>query len=210
MSTDELLEALVSLDSEFRAALIEALEKNPEELRAFLESEGYGPSQDPRQPSDADDSSEEGEWTVIGDEEGAKYEREEAVQSEAVSDLTPAEQALYSVIRTVETPRSTSQVVEELIEEEHPELLDEYSSLKNRGWVSSKLNMFAKKGLVGKYREGREVHYTGNIEAAVRNWALQNRIPIKEVTVDDAGEIASDAGMNYDSVAIAIKNLTDA
>lgn len=154
---------------------------------------------------------EEGdEWTVIGDKEHQKRADSDAVVNvhESDVDLTPAEQELYELVQTVDTPRSAKEVVQDLVEGENPELLEEYSSLGNRGWVSSKLNKFAKEGLIGKYRDGREIKYTADIEMAVRNWALKNDIHIKDLP-EYKNQISADVGMNSEVIGRAIDSMRD-
>lgn len=198
MNTDDLLQALMNVDDKFRESLISALEDNPEELRAYveqLESEDV-----PTDDGGSDD------WTVVTDESAGDDGTAEAGPPEP--DLTPAEETLYSVAETLNTPR-TAEEVRQLINTEREELLADYSSLDNRGWISSKLNEFAKAGLVGKYRDGRQVRYTAGIEEAVRNWALKNDVFVEDLTSSHADRIVADTNMNRTAVRRAIRSLTE-
>jgi hypothetical protein len=228
MSTDELLEALLALDQETRAALIDVINENPDDLRAFLVSN------DPREQPDQDDPAagpttekpadtetagdpsretnddDADDWTLVGNETADVTDRpeEEDDTADQLTELTPAERALYSVVETINTPRTASEIVDELIPRERPELQEQYSSLGNRGWVSSKLNKFARHGLIGKFRDGREVRYTPDIEVAVRNWAMKNSVLIDELDPDEhVDRIIADTNMNRDAILTVIDNI---
>jgi hypothetical protein len=206
MSTDELLQALLDVDDEFREALIAALQEDKDALKDYLRHRGYGPyeSEDVETGEGPEDSDE---WTVIGDEEHGGGDATHETSFSPDVDLTPAEHELYELVQTVDTPRSAKEVVTDLVEGEHPELLEEYSSLGNRGWVSSKLNKFAKEGLIGKYREGREMKYTADIEMAVRNWALKNDVHVEDLS-NHAERIGPDTGMNQEAIDNAVRSIT--
>jgi hypothetical protein len=201
MSTNEFLEALVDLDDDLQESLLEALRENPEELRQALSRLGYDVG-DVEMPESNND------WTVISDEQASgSTQAEDPAKDEKLSDLTNAERALYDVISTVDTPQTASEI-KDLIERENADLIDQYNSFTNRGWISSKLSHLAKQGLVGKYRAGREVKYTNDISTAIRNWAMNEDISIMDLSVQsDSAQIAADTGMNNDAVATTIRSM---
>lgn len=123
-------------------------------------------------------------------------------------ELSDAEAALLEVVEDLGTPKSTDEI-RDIIEVEYPEKLEEYGSFKHRTWINSKLNSLAKKGYVGKYREGRKVMFTPDPEEAVRRWALHNNRFVEELDPGDSDEIVADTGMNRLTVKRAIRNLSE-
>jgi hypothetical protein len=119
--------------------------------------------------------------------------------------FTPAEQALYSVVETIKTPRTASEIVDDLITNERPELREQHSSLGNRGWVSGELNNFARSESIGKYRDGRKVRYAPDIDVAVQNWAMKNDVLVSELQPGEhADQIIADTNMDRDAIVGAI------
>ena len=203
MTDEDLLRALLEIDSELREALVTAINDDPEGLRAKLFELGYGKaSVEAREDENGQD--------VAVDEKSLVSEEQDDWNPEA--DLTPAEETLYEVVKSLSTPRTASQVREEIkIKPEYSEFLEQYSSLDNRGWISSKLNKFAKAGLVGKFREGREVFYTHNIKDAVRNWARVNDLGVRDLSIPEHSDrLVTDMNMNREAVQWAIRSLNDA
>lgn len=123
-------------------------------------------------------------------------------------ELTEAERTLLDIMESVGNPKS-SEEIQEVIEIEHPEKLAEYGSLRHRSWISDKLNSLAKKGFVGKYREGRRVKFTQDPTEAVSRWALHNNKFDTELTRSDADEIVADTGMQSRAVRRAIDSLRE-
>ncbi len=201
MSTSELLEALVALDEDLQESLLEALREDPEELRQALSQLGYD-LVDVEAPESHDTR------TVTSDAKSSGTTRiEGAAEEEMLAELTNAERALYDVISTVDTPQTASEI-KKLIERENEDLIDQYNSFTNRGWISSKLSNLAKQGLIGKYRAGREVKYTNDVSTAIRNWAMNEDLSIMDLSVQsDAARIAAETGMNNDAVVCAIRSM---
>lgn len=130
-----------------------------------------------------------------------------AVADEEV-DLTPAEEELLEVVDELGTPKSTGEIVD-IIQAEYPEKIEQFGSMKHRTWVNDKLNSLVKKGLAGKFREGRTVRFTPSPKEAVRHWARQNSRFVSDIGFDDLDEIIDDTGMNRTAVTQAITALDD-
>lgn len=120
--------------------------------------------------------------------------------------LTEPEEMLLSIIEETGTAASTAEL-QERIERDHREALAAYESFRHRPWVSEKVNSLARKGYVGKYREGREVKYTPDPTEAVRRWALHNDMFGSELSLADVDEIVAETGMRPATVRRAVRIL---
>jgi hypothetical protein len=201
MTDTELLRALLEIDPELRELLISALNDDPEALRATLYELGYGSDSVEKQ-------NDKNGRDITRDERSLPSEGQNGWDPEI--NLTPAETKLYEVIKRTEVPLTAGEIRDEIkINAKYSEFLDQYSSLENRGWISNKLNKFAKQGLVGKFRQGREVRYTPSIKNAVRNWAQQNKVPVQDLSIPNHSDrIVADMNMNREAVQWAIRSLT--
>jgi hypothetical protein len=176
----DLERAIQSLDEEVAAALAELVESDPEFVRSMLREYGY----------------------LVDAEEDRQQEQER------IAGLSKSERRLLDICVDLGNPKSIVQIAE-LIEQEHPEFLADYSSASDRSWLNRKLNTLVDEGLIGKYREGRTVYYTGEIEDAVRHWALHNSRFVEALSTDDIDDIVADTGMPRQKVVTALNSLSE-
>jgi hypothetical protein len=131
----------------------------------------------------------------------------ESVSKQGVEDLSPPERRLHEALTDMGSPRSTEEIIE-LLQEDHPDVIEEYQSAKHRPWVSTKLNGLVDAGVFGRFRDGRTVRYVPSITEAVRHWALHNNQFVEDLVRSDARTIADDTGMPTPAVRDAIEQIT--
>lgn len=168
------------LDDEVAAALVELLESDPEFVRSMLREYGY----------------------LI--DEQADHQREE----QTLADLNESERRLLEICADLGTPKSIAQI-RTIVEQEHPAFLADYQSATDRSWLNRKLNTLVEEGLIGKFRDGRTVRYTTDIETAIRHWALLNDRFVEELSAGNVDKIVADTGIPRQKVVAAINSLVD-
>lgn len=178
----EFREALEELDDETADALLQMLAEDPESIREYLANTGYI----------TDDTNEGG---VIRNEEAAV-------------ELGEAESRIKSIVEQVGNPRSTAGIIEEL-QHEDSDFMNTFRSANHRPWMNKKLNSLVEKGELGKFRDGREVKYTPDIETAVRYWSMGSDRLVENLRLSDADQIVSDTGMPRQQVLGAIRSLRE-
>lgn len=130
----------------------------------------------------------------------------ESVSEQGAEDLTPPQRRLHEALADMGSPRSTEEIIE-LLQEDHPDVIEEYQSAKHRPWLSTKLNELVDAGAFGRFRDGRTVRYVPSITEAVRHWALHNNRFVENLERSDARTIADDTGMPAPAVRDAIEQI---
>lgn len=176
----DLARVVDSLDDEVAAALLELLESDPAFVRSMLREYGY----------------------LIDEEDDREHEQQR------IAGLTESERRLIDICDGLGTPKSIPQIIE-IIEQEHPAFLADYSSAGDRSWLNRKLNTLVEEGLIGKFREGRTVRYTADIEEAIQHWALHNSRFVEDLSNDEVDDIVADTGMPRQKIVAAISALTE-
>lgn len=131
----------------------------------------------------------------------------ESVSNRGVEDLSPPQRRLHEALTDMGSPRSTEEIIE-LLQEDHPGVIEEYQSAKHRPWLSTKLNELVDAGVFGRFRDGRTVRYVPSITEAVRHWALHNNQFVEDLEPSDARTIADDTGMPTPAVRDATEQVT--
>jgi DNA-binding transcriptional ArsR family regulator len=110
---------------------------------------------------------------------------------ERETSISEPEKQVYEALKGVSEPVSALQLTELISEEE---LLPNYASAKHRPWISQQINSLSKKGLVAKFREGREVMYTSDLSKGFRNSVLKSDIglDLKKKLLDESGPVTED------------------
>jgi hypothetical protein len=100
-------------------------------------------------------------------------ERLDFYQIEDPEGLSPAYEELNSAIQEPldKEDLSTSEIVERISE---GEIEVEADSAKYRSWTSEALNELAERGLIGRYKDGREVKYTASPERGFQGQVLNS------------------------------------
>ena len=129
-----------------------------------------------------------------------------AHNDETMASLTDSERRLYEVVREANAPKSIPKLIER-IERHHETYAAAYGSYDDRSWLNRKLNALVDAGLIGKFRDGRAVVYTPEIDEAVRHWALHNERFVEDLSSQDVDDIVADTGMSKPEVARAVADL---
>jgi hypothetical protein len=165
----ELERATEELDEEDITALAEMIDESPELLRQTLVEYGYR-----REGTDTNDG---------------------FIINEDKSGLSEAQQALEQALNgRLEQPKTIDEIVE-VVGSEGSAFRQQYSSAQYRSWVSEQLKALVEAGDLGRFREGRSIHYTETPELAVRHWARLNERFVDDLSVADASKISDDTGM---------------
>ena len=122
--------------------------------------------------------------------------------------LTEPEGHLLDVVRAEGTPKSSAEL-RDAVAADHAEKLAAFASFRHRPWISAKVNSLARKGYVGKFRDGREVKVTPDPAEAVRRWALGDDRFGSELTPADVDDVVADTGMRPATVGRAIRRLDE-
>ncbi|QUO48156.1 hypothetical protein [Halorubrum ruber] len=174
-----LAEALAQLDESTVEGISDLAANDPELLEELLADVGYLPT------SNAESDSEE-----------------------IAENLSPPQRRLSEALTDMGSPRTTDEIIE-LLQNDHPDVIEEYQSAKHRPWLSTKLNELVDKGAFGRFRDGRTVRYVPSISEAVRHWALHNNRFVEDLERSDARTIADDTGMPTSAIRNAIEEMTN-
>ncbi len=170
-----LAEALNQLDERVIKGIADLAANDPELLRELLTDAGYLPTANA-----------------------------ESLSEQRAEELSAPQRQLYEALTDMGSPRTTEEIIE-LIQNEHPEIIEAYQSAKHRPWLSTKLNELVEAGVFGRFRDGRAVRYISSTTEAVRHWALHNSRFVEDLEQSDARTIADDTGMPISVVREAIE-----
>lgn len=182
-SREDLLGALEQLDETDVEALVAMIDDSPELLRSALVEYGYK-------------------------EEVGRKENGLVVNEEGDGLSTAQRELSRQLDGELTTPRTVDDIVA-TVGAEGAAFRKQYNSAQYRSWVSDQLKSLAEAGEIGRFREGRNVHYTETPELAVRHWARLNERFAEELSAADAVKISGDVGMPPKVVRNAIRSIAD-